>query len=201
MALEDIVNRVVGDAKKTADEIRDKARTEVAQATAEAKKKAESVKANVLAEAKAEAKREEKRVLSLARLEARNIVLSQKRTVIDAVFDEVIEKLKSFSDNEYRDLIKRMILKVASEGDEELILSSIDKKRVGNDFVDEVNAVLKAQGKKGELALSKETREIEGGFILKKGKVELNNSFSALTEMARENLEPKIIGILFESKE
>ncbi len=201
MALEDIVNRVVGDAKKTADEIRDKARTEVAQATAEAKKKAESVKANVLAEAKAEAKREEKRVLSLARLEARNIVLSQKRTVIDAVFDEVIEKLKSFSDNEYRDLIKRMILKVASEGDEELILSSIDKKRVGNGFVDEVNAVLKAQGKKGELALSKETREIEGGFILKKGKVELNNSFSALTEMARENLEPKIIGILFESKE
>ncbi|HDP70201.1 MAG TPA: V-type ATP synthase subunit E [Actinobacteria bacterium] len=201
MALEDIVNRVVGDAKKTADEIRDKARTEADQEMAEAKKKAESIKAGILTEVKAEAKREEKRILSLARLEARNVVLAQKRALIDGVFDEALEKLKLLTDEKYRRLLKKMLLKDEVEGDEELILSSEDRKKVGNGFIKELNSSLKTQGKKSDIKLSRETRDLGGGFVFKKGKVELNNSFFAMIETVREELETKIIDGLFGSGE
>ncbi|MDO8886286.1 V-type ATP synthase subunit E family protein [Candidatus Oleimmundimicrobium sp.] len=201
MALEDIINRIINDAKKNAADIESEARAKAYSIMDEVKAKAKSAKANALAEAKDEAKKEEKRVVSLARLEARNTVLSQKRAVMDDVFNEALKQLKSLPDDKYCDLIKKMILRAVTEGDEELILSSVDKKKVGNNFINEINVALKTQGKKGELVFSKETRDIEGGFILKKGKVEFNNSFSALIEMVRESLEPKIAGILFKPKE
>jgi len=197
MALENIINRILDDAKKKADEIKGEARVEADRIADEARKKAKSLKDNILAEAEAEAKKEEKRILSLARLEAKNMVLAQKRAVINAVFDEVLKKLKSLTDDEYRDLIKKMLLKVGIEEGEELIVSPDDRKRINNDFLKEINKALRSQGKKGELRFSDEEREIEGGFILKKGKVEFNNSFSVLVEAVREDLEPKIAENLF----
>lgn len=192
MALENIINRIIDDAKKKADEIKGEARVEADRIADKARKKAKSLKGDILAETEDEAKKEEKRILSLARLEAKNMVLAQKRAVINDVFDEALKKLKSLTDEEYRDLIKKMLLKVGIEDSEELIVSSDDRKRINNEFLKEINKALKSQGRKGELRFSDEKREIEGGFILKKGKVEFNNSFSALVEVVREDLEPKI---------
>ncbi|MDI6800028.1 MAG: V-type ATP synthase subunit E [Actinomycetota bacterium] len=197
MALEDIINRIINDAKEVADDIRAEAKAEAERIRAAAKAEAEAKKSAMIVGAKAEAERESKRLLSLARLEAKNAVLAKKRSMIDSVFTGALSKIQSLSKGEYEDLIKKMVLGVSLGGDEELILSSPDREKLGEGFIKDINTALKGQGKKAELKLSKESRETRGGFILKSGKIETNSTFPVIVEMLRESLEPKIIGILF----
>lgn len=197
MALEDIINRIINDAKEAADDIRAEAKAEVERIRVGAKAEAEAKKSAMIAEAKVEAERESKRLLSLARLDARNAVLAKKRSMIDSVFTGALSKLQSLSKGEYEGLIEKVILRASLGGDEELIFSSSDGEKLGEGFVKGINAALRGRGKRAELKLSKESRETQGGFILKSGKIETNNTFPVLVEMLRESLEPKIIGILF----
>ncbi len=197
MALEDIINRILSDAKKAADDIKAEATAEADKIKNEAKVEADAKKAALIAEAKTEAERESKRLLSLARLEAKNAVLAKKRSMIDSVFAGALSKVQSLPKEEYEGLVKKMILASSLEGDEEIILSPSDKDKMGEGFVKDVNAALKTKGNKAELKLSKESRKTDGGFILKSGKIEINSTFPVLIEMLRESIEPRVIGVLF----
>ena len=53
------------------------------------------------------------------------------------------------------------------------------------------------QVKKGELKLSNETRDIKGGFILEKNGIEVNNTFEALVNSLKEDLEYEVANVLF----
>jgi V/A-type H+-transporting ATPase subunit E len=68
---------------------------------------------------------------------------------------------------------------------------------LGPGFIAGINTQLKARGIKGELKLSDEARGISGGFILKKGDIEVNNTFEALIRMTRDELEAEVVKVLF----
>ncbi|HAW60063.1 MAG TPA: V-type ATP synthase subunit E, partial [Actinobacteria bacterium] len=105
MAFEDILNRILDDAKKKAREVEDEAKAEAQRIVEDAKKKAESIKAKLLEEAKSRTQEEGKRMLSLARLEARYLVLARKRAALDAAFEEALKRLTSLPDGEYGKLV------------------------------------------------------------------------------------------------
>jgi len=196
MGIENITERIISDAQEKAAEIRSGSDKESATIRDDAKKKAESIKSQIIADAKSQAEEEKRRFLAFARLEARNSVLAEKQKVIGEVFDKASKELQSLPDREYEDLIKKLLIKATTTGDEEIIFSSRDRKRITDKLVANVNAALKADGKKGNLKISQETREIEGGFILKAEGVEINNSFSSLLNLLREELEYKLLEIL-----
>jgi len=195
MAFEDILNRILDDAKKKAREVEDEAKAEAQRIVEDAKKKAESIKAKLLEEAKSRTQEEGKRMLSLARLEARNLVLAQKRAALDAAFEEALKRLTSLPDGEYGKLVEKMLLEAVVTGEEEVIVSPSDRERLET-ILDEVNADLRKKGRKGKLKLSQETRDLNGGFVLRSDGVEINNSFSAILDSLREELEPDLLKIL-----
>jgi V/A-type H+-transporting ATPase subunit E len=68
---------------------------------------------------------------------------------------------------------------------------------VGGAFVEGLNRELVKAGKRGEVKLSSDTRDISGGFILRRGRAETNGSFDTLLAMLRDEIETEIAEILF----
>ncbi len=198
MPIEKILERIKSDAQKEASHIRDEAKAKADEILESARKEAESIKSKILATAQAQAEEEKKRILSLARLESRNSILSQKQDAVASALKGALDKLLSLPSKEYQELLKKMIVNAVTTGEEEIILSPHDRKRITNNFVEEVNSILVRQGRRGNLKLSAEARDIKGGFVLRSDKIEANNSFPALLETLREEIEPQILRILFD---
>jgi len=191
MPIEKIIERIKSDAQEEASHIRDEAKAKADELLKSAGREAESIKSKILATAQAQAEEEKKRILSLARLESRNSILSQKQDAVASAFKGALDKLLSLPSQEYQKLLKKMIVNAVTKGEEEIILSPRDRKRITNNFVEEVNSILVKQGGKGNLKLAAEARDIKGGFILRWDKIEANNSFPALLETLREEIEPQ----------
>ncbi len=196
MALKNITNRIVKDAEKDANQI-----------IKEVEQKAELIKKekNELAKKEAQvlleknekkAKEIHQRIIANAKLEARKIALGQKRDVIKKVFEEAKEKLYSINQENYIEMMMKLIEENAS-GNEELILSSQDKKTLGIQLIDRTKHSLESKGKRIDITLSDKTRDIGKGFILYKDGIELDFSFDNLIESAKNDLELNIIKELF----
>ncbi len=197
MSLEKIIERIEQDAKGQAEDIKKKASSASEKIIQEANEQAEALKKSALEDAKNRAEQHKQRIISAANLEFRKEILAEKQNAIDEAFKEAMKLLVNMKDDEYKKIIKNMILSNVQTGDEEIILSERDKSRLGNGFLREINNQLAKNKKKGNLTLSNITYDMPGGFVMKRGSIELNNSFSALMEALREDLESEVSKILF----
>ncbi len=177
---------IIASAKTQADEIHKKAQATAAAKATDLQKKAENEVSD------------KKRIInSMAELEIRNQILNAKQNIIEKVFAAALDKLSSMEINEYKSLLKAMMLKAVISGEEEVILSQRDKELLGAGFVSEANALLSQNGKLGALKLSNDAANIKGGFLLRSKGMEINNSFEALLKMHRDDIEPKVAELLF----
>lgn len=76
---------------------------------------------------------------------------------------------------------------------EEIILPE----KYGITNLDEINKAIKKAGGKGNLVLAKDGTPIGGGFMLRKGGIEQNNTFESLVEYYRYELESEVISMLY----
>ena len=150
-----------------------------------------------LEKAKSEAATRKERIISNAHLQVRNKKLESKGKVISTVFDKAVENLTQLDSEIVLTYFKNAILSMNIEGDESIIVNEKTKNMITNAFVSEINAELSKAGKKGELKLSNETRDIKGGFILEKNGIEVNNTFEALVNSLKEDLEYEVANVLF----
>ncbi|HGE71222.1 TPA: hypothetical protein ENX78_10330 [Candidatus Poribacteria bacterium] len=197
MSLEKIIERIKRDAQAQIAEIKDKASKEADKILQNAKNEADSYKAQALENAKVQAQQHKQRLISSANLEFRKDILAEKQKAIDSAFQEAVNTLVQMNDDEYKQIIKKMLISSVQTGDEEIILSPRDKTRISENFLKEINKELAKSGKKGNLKISKNTYNIFGGFVLKKGNIEINNSFEALFKSFRDELELEVSKILF----
>ena len=135
-------------------------------------------------------------MLGAAELEMRKEVLASKQQMIDEVMEKTKEAIMDMPRGEYGKIVSNMLLESA-QGHEEVIFSEADKERLDQSLIDQVNQELKAQGKRGELILSPQREEFDGGFILRSGGMEINNTFGAILRMSRNHLEARLAEILF----
>ena len=210
MPISKIIAKIDQEAKEKAERILGEARSKVDQTLKEAKKEAEYARARILEKAKQEGLAKRRGIVSLASSEARKLVLAEKQAIIQEVYQSALENLKEMSIEDYRRYFKKMLLGLCESGDETIILSPQDSERITPEFIQEVNRqiaggkgkprkILKGSiwGEKGGLSISDETRPMAGGFVLKRGKVEIDNSFDSLVRFVREQTEPEVIAILF----
>lgn len=200
MAVEDITKCITSGARKEVTKIEKEAQAEAKKTVDQYRSEAQKIAERIVKEAREEAVAEKKRALGLARLSSRDKLLAEKQAGLESVFSGALERLLSLPDNQYRKLIKKMLLEVVSSAGGEVIFSSRDKKRLGPSFVKEVNQALEKKGEKGCLKVALETREIKGGFIIRSGHIEGNNSLDIIIEAQREELEPQVLQMLFPSK-
>jgi V/A-type H+-transporting ATPase subunit E len=198
MAGADRINQKILDEARQQSE----ANIKVAEMEAEAlidgaKAEAQTKREIMLEKAKKDMLERQKRLLSIAELEGRKHKLQTKQDMLDKVFKKAVEKLNSFPMDQYEKILADMIISIVKNGDEEIVLSKKDAIHISNGFIPGINERLKSKGVQGNVKLSDKTQNINGGFILKAGDIEINSSFEALIRMQREQLEEELVKILF----
>ena len=126
-----------------------------------------------------------------ADMERRQMLLGAKQACIDEAFERAAEKLRNLPREEYIALLAR-IAAAADTGCEEIVLSAADRESIGADVV----AAANAGG--ASFTLSDETRELGGGLVLKKGKVEANCSFDTQLRQLRQEMASDVARVLFD---
>ncbi|OIN99676.1 hypothetical protein AUJ67_07045 [Candidatus Desantisbacteria bacterium CG1_02_49_89] len=193
MAIEAIIRKILGDARKEADAIRSKASGQAEGILAEARARAELLKADIGEKAGGRARQEEERMRISAVIDAKKQVLAEKQKAISAVFSAALEEIKGMDKAGYQDIIGKMLS--SADGDEEVIIPSSEK-RIDAAFIEKINKTYFK--KKAGFRLSVEKREMPGGgFILKKERVEKNNSFAVILNSLRPVIERQLAEMLF----
>lgn len=169
-------------------EIRDEAAAEAKQTLDTARAQADKV----LAQAKEDSQAQADKVLTTARqdvadiersresalaLQRRQRTLSQKQALLAETLQKAQDSIKALPEGEYFDLLVRLAKNAAEPGEGVLLLNDTDKKRVPADFAKKVADALPSGA---SLSISDETRDIDGGFVLKYGDVEENCSIGAM---------------------
>ncbi len=191
MALADIKKRIETDAKKEAEEILEKAKKqaeEIRKTSEEEKRKLQEEYDKKLETEKPEIFERRKIV---ARLDVQKMKLGAKRTLIDQVFDAALRKLQEMETDEYGKFMKTLLKEAAEEGKGVVVPGRHDKV-INTDWIREFN-----EENGTETELSEERLPYKGGFIYRKGDIDINCTFTMLLDSLREDLEAGIVKSLF----
>ncbi|MDD3705781.1 MAG: V-type ATP synthase subunit E family protein [Clostridiaceae bacterium] len=195
--VDNIKDKILQDAELKEKEILEKAKLQANEIVEKANQKAAS-RAKELSQKSVHDVSEKKRIInSNVELEMRKDVLAAKQQAIEKVFDKVLEKMNNFTDSKYEQVIFDMLMASVESGEEEVVMSEAGKKKLSADFLNKLNKALAAAGRKGNVKISDEIRDISGGFILKSQGVEINNSFESIIRLSRDEIEPKVAEIFF----
>lgn len=212
---EKITGRIISVAQSEADSIIAKAKNESAAITEEYKKKAAEIAANAESEAEADIESIRSRAVASAEKIRRNVLLDAKNAKIDEAFEKARLKLIGLSDEDYEKMLSIMLVstvksqlaseKLSLEQDVDgeitvceeysVILSNADKNRVSPAMIKPAAEIALASGKR--LTLSDEAANIDGGFILICGDIEINCSIGLILSQLRNTLESDVYRILF----
>jgi V/A-type H+/Na+-transporting ATPase subunit E len=195
---EKLKEKIIAAAGEQAERVLQEARKRSAEITARGEAEAGARLDALLADAHKQAAERKRRALTIAELDARKQILAAKEELIEDTFTQALARLQEMGREASQQLLFPMILAAVQHGDEEIIVSQGQQHYFDASFLDKINKTLQQQGKKGELTLDAETRPLKGGFVLRAGDVEINNSFYSLLRMQRDSLEPAVAGMLFE---
>ena len=207
------IDRILADAAAQAEAAADKFRTQ-----------AEAEDRDLLAKSERAAAEREERLVSAAQMEARKTLLTAKQEMVERAYQRALEKLRSLPQEQYVELLAALLARASSTGREEVVFSPEDREGAGKAAVARANELLAkeaapelplgdgvvanllnkvaagvsafAQGT-AMLAVSEETRDISGGFILKDGRIEVNCTFDALVRAEREQTAGEVAKLLF----
>lgn len=195
MEARQVIDKILADANAEAEKIKAQAneKQEADQKDLEAQLEQFKKETSELAKKAAEDKKEQ--MLAAARMDISKQHLAEKTKLLDEVFSKAKEQVLKMPDEQYRQLMKKLLLKAVETGDEEVIIDG-EEKRIDHELIKEVNREL-GPGFKGNLRLSEEKLPIEAGFILRRGKIKNNVSLSVLLQTAREESEADLAKELF----
>ena len=225
--IEKITAKIAQDAEADIAKLNEQTAAQIADIQAQAAAQAEKISAELAERGRKAAEERLERLSSAAGMEQRKLELAAKQEVVGEAFDLALEKLCSLPDQEYIDLLTRLVLEASSTGKEQLVFSVKDRARVGKQVVVAANeAMVKGVapalpgsvastkvgallGKvvnstaamvtgTGMLTLSEETRPMKGGFVLVDDDVEVNCAFETLVRLQREKLERDVARVLFD---
>lgn len=192
MSIEKITESILADAGKTAKAALAEAEAESREIIAAAEKKAEML----IIEARKRGAVEKEKLISrkkaVADIDGRKIVLEAKQKLIAEYFQKAMESITSMKKEEYRNFLAAIVKSTGSmEG--ELIFNEKEAAEIGPGLVEYLQEFMPGS----KITLSTETRDIKGGFLLKRGAVYMNGTIETLAEDAQEALTGEVAQILF----
>lgn len=196
--IEKLKDRIIGEAKEKAEKIKNEAEQNAYEIENEAKKSAVEIIDNAKEKALKEGNNQKDRIKADSELEARNREIAVKQKVIDMVFDRAVYKISSMGKYEYTNFVKNLLLNNVETGDEEIIISEMDKSRLELDMIDEVNEYFLSINKKGNLTIKVDEDIISPGFILRGNGVEINCTIDSIVMSLRDRIDTEIANIIFD---
>lgn len=182
--IENIIKKISEDTQQKAGQIikaaEDKAEADKQKIIEEANRE----KDRIISDAELAASRLKEQIVTGKNLEVRDLKLAAKQQVIDKVFAESLSRLNNMDVGEFEKFVCDYCAGAEIKNNDQIILPD---KYIGID-VKKINPML---------TLYTGERSIDGGFILISGGIEQNNTFSALLDYYKSELEPEIIAKLF----
>ena len=132
------------------------------------------------------------RAKSSAELESRATLLKTKQECISDALSRALQYLLSLDDKEYFSLILRMVESHSEEKNGEIRFNPRDLARIPDDFKNHLDKCAK-----GSLTLCENAVDIDGGFIIVYGDIEVNCSFESLFASQSERFSDEVSRILF----
>lgn len=130
-------------------------------------------------------------------LEIRKQRLASRQKMVDEAFLQAEKVVADLPDATYRDLLAAMILATAWQGDADLVVSARDRERLGSGFPAEID-VLRHQGNlAGSTRYAPDSLPVHGGFVMRRGEMEINGTLSVVVAGIRPKLERRVAEILF----
>lgn len=214
--IENIIGRIETDAAKNAEDILARANHEAREIVNSFTEIAKNESNAILEKGKGLADERALRLGGVAQLEARKMNLRTKQQMIDLAFKKALESLRELSGDTYVNVLAHLAVSAAVSGNEEIILCSEDKDKYGKAVVIAANKRLddkktltspsvsekfkimagKLLGAEG-FKISDETRNIDGGLILKEDTLEVDCSFGTIIRLMHDDLAGEVANILF----
>ncbi len=186
---EKILAGIAGEAKTEAEKITAEAEKQAAEITAAAKTEAETDAGKIRAAAEKKAELIINSGKSSAGLLKRDTALNCRRGLIEKALNFVADTVNAYGDKDYFDFLLTLIKKEKLNGKGEVYLSVKDKARDIAAFKSELSVL--------DLTLSDTFADINGGFILKYGDIQINGELSALIHEKRDVLTDELNKALF----
>ncbi|EOU1647912.1 MAG: V-type ATP synthase subunit E family protein [Clostridium perfringens] len=195
--LNNLTSKILNDAEEKKKYILADAEAQKDKIISKKTNRAEADKEEIITKANIEAEVKKARIISNAKLSVRNDMLRAKQDVISKVFNEAIEKLQNLSNGDYKYYVISTLDSLELEGTEVIIINEKDKDIFSNEFLEALNKELESKGKKGSITLNIEGK-FNGGFILDRNGIQINNTFEALINSLRGELEFEVNKVLFD---
>ncbi|MDU3010702.1 hypothetical protein [Peptoniphilus gorbachii] len=178
--LENILNKIIEDAKTKADEIIKEAEEKQHLVVEKREDDAKFLADKINEISKKEREEILKRAKSSAELKARDNILAEKHKLIDKVLEEAVAELENLSEEDFIKFVKNNVKGVE---DKNSILDVPSKYR---------DAV-----KNANLGFKVSETDVERGFVLHNGNLIYNGDFKSIVKSEREDLEKFLAEKLF----
>lgn len=191
--LDRIIEKINADSLASCRDIADQAQKRAQDIVSDADERAEQVYAEIIADAKKKA--QSIMTMSEANVSgiARRAELSAKVEAVDAAIEAAYDAMCDMGADEYFAALEKLAVRNAGKGEGELRLSKRDLDRVPSGFADRINAALTD----GSVKLSGQSADIDNGFILVYGDIEMNCTFRALINEQKDIVREKVCGVIF----
>lgn len=190
MALENIINRIIGDAEKKAQSFIDSQQEKADEITIEADKKIEAYRNKGEDKASNTAKSMNDVADVIVELETSKIELHKKRELIDKIFELALEKILKLPKAEYKKIILKN-LDDLRDGDV-IILSEKEKGILLKKDIDEI-----AKKKGIKVSLSSEYNNNIAGIIIDRKSTVLDFNIETELENLKKEMESEILKGLY----
>lgn len=192
--LENILNKISSDSVANAEYVVYQAETEASEIISKAKAEAEKASEASLSNAEKEAENIIARAESAAKLETKNIKLKTENEIIEDTINSALSMLNDLPDNEYFDVVKKLVGEYATDMQGVALFSQRDLDRLPDGFESDLNSVLPEGGK---LEISKNPAMIKNGVVLEYGNIDINCTFDAIVSDKKELLKDKVYKLIF----
>lgn len=191
---EKIVAEILEEVRRAGEQARQEAEEQAVRIRSEAEEQAAAKQEEAAAQAAVKAEEVQRAARSSAQLIRRNRLLEERRALLRDAWEQTAAYLRDMPDTDYFPALERLIVSAAMPGEGTLRLNARDRARLPADFLGRVNAALPDER---TVVLSPEAVDIDGGFLLQYGDIEMNGSIAAMMDTRREELEDFISRRLF----
>lgn len=192
--LDRIIEKILLQSQENCNAILNDAAAEVKKIISQARAEANKQSDEIVAKANAEAKK----IKAVAKNSAESITRNRYLEIRNAILNDIISaaylEIEKFSDEEYFDILRRLCIKNVLEGECEMSLSGYDLGRLPDDFEMSINSEIY---EKGAVHISGVPGDIENGFILHYGDIEINCSLKAVFDENMDALKDMLSTALF----
>lgn len=192
--LERIVEKIAAENKSATDAMIEQTSEQANRMLASAREEANAKAQRVVDDARKEADR----IVSVAKSQAESVsrkrYLEIRNAVVNDVLSEAYEKIGTFEDEQYFDLLLRLCIRNAEKGEGVMYLNARDLAHMPKDFEQSINAAIYETG---AVQVSREPKDIENGFVLVYGDIEVNCTLRAVFDEKMDALKDLLQPLLF----